>query len=62
MDKDVVAGHVVLDNLLFTVPMDGKEIRTATYDSGGGSLRVTATIQQGDPNDPDERGKGVSGP
>ena len=56
VDKDVVAGHVVPDTLMFTNPVLSKEIKTSTYDSRGG-IKVTAAIQRGDQKDKKERDK-----
>ena len=47
--RDIVSGHVVPDNVLFTRPIEGVERRTATFDENEDTeeaeIRVTAVIQ-----------------
>ena len=62
VDDEVIAGHVVHDNLMFTNPIDRyhPDKKTSTYDAEiGSSIKVTASIQLGDQRDPSERNKGL---
>ena len=45
VDKDIIAGHIVPDNLLFTEPLNKREQKTRTY-TDGNSIKVTTVIQQ----------------
>ena len=45
VDKDIIAGHIVPNNLLFTEPLNKQEQETRTY-TDGNSIKVTTVIQQ----------------
>ena len=44
VDKDIIAGHIVPNNLLFTDPLIKEEQKTTTFN--GKTIKVTAIIQQ----------------
>jgi len=56
VEKDVIAGHVVLGKMLFTQPALSKEEKTATYENRNG-IKVTAVVEPGNPQEESERGK-----